>query len=414
MAKFLIASIYLFGSAAIGGAVGLFAGLPIGGLAGATLLLFVLQLRSGLAARKAQRAAQKEISSLKRANAAIELALHQTGARMEDMQKAIEARASAQGRKIVSELQVLESLMREFAGRISARAREEAAPEEIEQRAQDSTRSYLDALGEPELLETIRASLEENRVDLYLQPIVSLPQRKLRFYEALSRLRAEDGSVIMPAQYIKVASPAGLMSVVDNLLLFRCVQIVRRLTQKSRDIGVFCNISGDTLTDAEFFPQFLEYMQHNRDLASQIVFEFGQDAVAKSGAKGEANLTFLANLGFALSMDHIETLAIDFGRLKKIGFRHLKVRADTLLGGMGPARAAVGPEDFKKLLERHGLNLIVERVEDEKSVVQLLDYAVDFAQGYLFGEPRAVRDDPAKATERNEPSAPIIPFRRTA
>ena len=125
-------------------------------------------------------------------------------------------------------------------------------------RRQARSGAYIASLGEADLLETIRACLEENRVDLYLQPIVSLPQRKLRFYEALSRLRAEDGSVIMPAQYIKVAAPAGLMWVVDNLLLFRCVQIVRRLTQKSRDIGVFCNISGDTLADAEFFPQFLE------------------------------------------------------------------------------------------------------------------------------------------------------------
>ena len=57
------------------------------------------------------------------------------------------------------------------------------------------------------------------------------------------------------------------MSVVDNLLLFRCVQIVRRLTQKSREIGIFCNISGDTLADREFFPQFLDYMRVNRDLA---------------------------------------------------------------------------------------------------------------------------------------------------
>jgi len=414
MAKFLLAAIYLFGSAAVGGAVGLFAGSPTGGLVGATLFLFALQLQASVSARRNQRAAQKEISSLKRANAAIELALHQTDSKMEEMQKAIEAKASAQGRKIVSELQVLESLMREFAGKISVKAQEEPAPEQVEMRVQDSARSYLDALGEPELLETIRASLEENRVDLYLQPIVSLPQRKLRYYEALSRLRAEDGSVIMPAQYIKVAAPAGLMSVVDNLLLFRCVQIVRRLTQKSRDIGVFCNISGDTLTDAEFFPQFLEYMQHNRDLAGQIIFEFGQDAVAKAGVRGEENLAYLANLGFALSMDHIETLAVDFARLKKIGFRHIKLRADVLLGGMGQARSTVGPEDFKKLLERHGLNLIVERVEDEKSVVQLLDYAVDFAQGYLFGEPRAVRDDATKSPEKIEPSAPIIPFRKTA
>ena len=116
-------------------------------------------------------------------------------------------------------------------------------------------RAYVGTFGDKdELLETIRSSLEENRVDLYLQPIVSLPQRKLRYYEALSRLRDENGQVIMPAQYMQVAGQAGLMSVVDNLLLFRCVQIVRRLTQKSRDIGIFCNISGDTLADKRILP----------------------------------------------------------------------------------------------------------------------------------------------------------------
>jgi cyclic-di-GMP phosphodiesterase TipF (flagellum assembly factor) len=415
MTKFLIAAIMFFGSAAIGGAVGLFAGLPVGALVAAVLFLFGLQIQANMGARKTHRAAIREISKLKQANAIIEQTLGETQSKMDDMRQAIEAKANAQGRKIVSELQVLESLMREFAGKISNSAKNETAESElIERRATQSARGYLETLGEPELLETIRASLEQNRVDLYLQPIVSLPQRKLRFYEALSRLRAEDGSVIMPAQYIKVAAPAGLMSVVDNLLLFRCVQIVRRLTQKNRDIGVFCNISGDTLTDTEFFPQFLEYMQHNRDLAGQIIFEFGQDAVTKAGVQGEQNLAYLANLGFALSMDHVENLGVDFAKLKTLGFRHLKLNARTLLGGMGNARAAVGPEDFKTLLARNGLNLIVERVEDEKTVVQLLDYAVDFAQGYLFGEPRAVRDDAVKTTDRAEASAPILPFRKTA
>ena len=183
------------------------------------------------------------------------------------------------------------------------------------------------------------------------------------------------------------------MSVVDNLLLFRCVQIVRKLIHKSRGIGVFCNISGETLADAEFFPQFLEYMHHNRDLASQIVFEFDQRAVLNAGQKGEENLLYLSTLGFALSMDHVETLAMDFEKLKTLGFRHIKVRAETLIGGMAHAQAAVAAEDLKSLLARHGLNLIAERVENEKTVVQLLDYGVDFAQGYLFGEPQAVRED---------------------
>ena len=101
-------------------------------------------------------------------------------------------------------------------------------------------------------------------------------------------------------------------------------------------------------------------------------------------------------------MDHVETLALDFTKLKNMGFRHLKVRADTLTKGMGMAQAAVGAEDIKKLLERHGLNLIAERVEDEKTVLQLLDFAVDFAQGYLFGEPRALREDASTRRRRRK------------
>jgi cyclic-di-GMP phosphodiesterase TipF (flagellum assembly factor) len=300
--------------------------------------------------------------------------------------------------------------MRDFAGKVSRSAASIPRAPQKDQRGPAS--AYLNTMADKdELLETVRASLEENRVDLYLQPMVSLPQRKLRFYEALSRLRDKNGQIIMPSQYIEVAAPAGLMSVVDNLLLFRCVQIVRKLTQKSRDIGIFCNISGDTLADKEFFPQFLDYMRVNRDLAGQIIFEFDQRSVLKAGTEGEKNLTALATMGFALSMDHVESLALDFLRLKAIGFRHLKVRASTLTRGMNGAGAHVAAEDFKKLLSRHGLNLIAERVEDEKTVVQLLDYAVDYAQGYLFGEPRAVREDSLKPISAVEPAA-VVPFRR--
>jgi cyclic-di-GMP phosphodiesterase, flagellum assembly factor TipF len=385
-------------------------------LAGVALFLGASQIHAAFLRRTEKRKSRTDIARLKQSNKEFRVALEDTHAKIDEVKAAVEAKASAQNKKIISELQVLESLMRDFAGKIANKAAAAAPMAAAAPRAPMADgKNYLDKLGEPELLETIRAALEENRVDLYLQPIVSLPQRKLRFYEALSRLRAEDGAVIMPAQYMKVAAPAGLMSVVDNLLLFRCVQIVRRLTAKHKEIGVFCNISGDTLADAEFFPQFLEYMHHNRDLAPHIVFEFSQTAVLKAGAQGDSNLMYLSNLGFALSMDHVHTLALDFAKLKGLGFRHVKVKADTLTRGMQSANAAVAAEDFKNLLSRHGLNLIAERVEDEKTVVQLLDYNVDFAQGYLFGEPRAVREDGVKVPEFVAPQpTSIVPFKRSA
>ena len=221
-------------------------------------------------------------------------------------------------KKIVSELQVLESLMRDFAGKISEKAKDDSSGACRSGRAPDTApaaRLISTAFGHSDLLETIRASLEENRVDLYLQPIVSLPQRKLRYYEALSRLRAEDGTVIMPAQYINVAAPAGLMSVVDNLLLFRCVQIVRRLIQKNREhrhvlqhlrrhAGAMPNSSRNSWNTCT-----TTAISRRRSCSNSR-----RTPCLSAGAKGEENLTYLSSLGFALSMDHVETLALDFAR----------------------------------------------------------------------------------------------------
>jgi cyclic-di-GMP phosphodiesterase TipF (flagellum assembly factor) len=414
MTKALLTLSAFFICATLGAGLALFTGWPVAILSGIVAFLMLQQLGAAMTRRKDKRATARELAHLRKLALDFEAGLSDTRGRLEGLSHVIEERTSAQGRKIVAELQVLESLMREFAGRMSKSAAQVPhAPMPLQRGPAGAYAASMGAGGD--LLETIRTSLEENRVDLYLQPIVSLPQRKLRYYEALSRLRAEDGSVIMPAQYIQVAAGAGLMSVVDNLLLFRCVQIVRRLTQRSRDIGIFCNISGDTLADAEFFPQFVDYMQANKDLANQIIFEFNQDAVLKAGVVGEENLARLAELGFALSMDHVHTLALDFLRLKSLGFRYLKVRASTLTAGMSGAKASVAAEDFKRLLARNGLNLIAEHVEDEKTVVQLLDYAVDFAQGYLFGEPRAVREDTLRnvgATQPGREAAPVIPLRR--
>ena len=410
LTKALLTLSIFFVCATMGAAMALFTGWPVAILSGIVGFVCVQQVSAGFARRRDKRGIAREMSHLRQSHLDFETALEDTRSRLGELGGLIEQRANTQERKIVAELKVLETLMRDFAGKISRSAA--AVPAEPVKAQRGPASAYLNTLdNKGELLETIRSSLEENRVDLYLQPMVSLPQRKLRYYEALSRLRAENGDVIMPAQYIQVAGQAGLMSVVDNLLLFRCVQIVRRLTQKSRDIGIFCNISGETLADKEFFPQFLDYMRVNRDLAGQIVFEFSQEAFLKAGVEGEKNLTTLATMGFSLSMDHVESLALDFLRLKAIGFRHLKVRASTLTRGMTGAGAQVAAEDFKKLLTRHGLNLIAERVEDEKTVIQLLDYAVDYAQGYLFGEPRAVREESLKAVTPLE-SAPIIPFRK--
>jgi cyclic-di-GMP phosphodiesterase TipF (flagellum assembly factor) len=250
------------------------------------------------------------------------------------------------------------------------------------------------------LLETVRDALAHNRVDLYLQPVVSLPQRRIVFYESFSRLRDQTGRVMMPAEYLSVAEPEGLVSAIDNLLLFRCVQIVRRLAKSDRKVGIFCNISLASLGDDVFFPQFLDFLSKNKDLAGALIFELGQNAFSERGSVEARNMAKLADLGFRFSLDKVKDLDLDFADLSRADVKFLKISADVLLDQLLEVEGRLAlksmrdlqASDFAALTRRYGVEIIAEKVEAERQVIDILELDVGYGQGHLFGEPRAIRD----------------------
>ena len=248
-------------------------------------------------------------------------------------------------------------------------------------------------------LEAVRDALRQNRVDLHLQPIVTLPQRRVRFYEGFTRLRRADGEVIMPGEFLAEAESAGLLGVVDNMLLFRCVQIVRRLSERDRRVGVFCNVAMSSLEDETYFPQFLEFMRENQDLAGAMIFEIGVRNFNNRSNIAARNMSRLAELGFRFSLDKGEGLDFDLPELQSSGVRFVKVTGDRLLselvpGGQRPVSGivrSIAPEDVSAVFMRYGVDLIAEKVEDEKSVIELLDFEIPFGQGHVFGAPRPIK-----------------------
>ena len=219
---------------------------------------------------------------------------------------------------------------------------------------------------------------------------MTLPQRKVRYYEALSRLKAENGDLVAAGDFLAYAEAGALMPKLDNLSALRCVQVVRRLLLKNRDIGLFCNLSGATLTDAGF-PQFLEFMDANRAIAPALVFEFTQSAVRAMGPIEHESLAALAERGFRFSIDNLTDLRVEARELNERGFRFVKAPAALLFNRVGAASTDIHPADFSDLLGRFGIDLIAERIENESTVVDLLDYDVRFGQGFLFSPPRPVR-----------------------
>jgi cyclic-di-GMP phosphodiesterase TipF (flagellum assembly factor) len=362
-------------------------------LAGCLGLCFALHALIGQGAMR--RALEGEIEAVREAHRLLADTLDALVRKTYDLSTQFELAGAERSDQLASEVRMLEDLVQRMSQDISARL--SGLQPHGQDLASPEGRRSRQAVA---LIETVRSALAENRVDLYLQPVVNLPQRKTVFYESFSRLRDETGRILMPAEYLTVAEPEGLISAIDNLLLFRCVQIVRRLAKQDRKVGIFCNISMASLGDDVFFPQFLEFLADNRDLAGALIFEIGQAAFEERGGVEARNMAKLADLGFRFSLDKVTNLDLDFQDLQRADVKFLKVTAEVLLDQLleiegRPALKALSDihaADFAALAARWGLEVVAEKVESERQVVDILDLEIGYGQGHLFGEPRAIRE----------------------
>lgn len=348
------------------------AGLGLGLIAALCHVALSVMLRHDMMAER--------IEDLEAAQAEMRKTLDSHESELAQLHWQVENDTSRRSDELVAEMRVLHGLLarlqeqreegRQPGGTGPARA---ARPDES---AED--------LDDDEVTSIVRNALETNRIDLYLQPIVALPSRKTLYYEAYSRIRNEAGTIVYPRQYLHLAEREGLISNLDNLLMFRCVQVVRQSEKRHPDRQFFVNISSATLSDESFITQFMEFMENNAALAGRIILEIAQSDIKGMDRVIESRLAALSGAGFSFSMDHVTDLDIDFHGLHLKGFRFIKIGAPTFFGQEGPLHRA----DFNEAVKRNGLRLILEKIEDDATLVELLDHDVELGQGYLFGAPR--------------------------
>lgn len=388
---------YLFLSLAAGGLIWRNGG---GWGAGAASFMAVFAFFFGVHSLVARiletRALRRDLDAVRKAQAILLTQVERVDARVTEVVETVADDALRRSEELTNEVQMLEDLVQRMGERLEERL---SAPA--------PTRSPMAVRQSAAVLETVRDALAENRVDLYLQPVVGLPQRRTAFYESFSRLRDGSGRVMMPAEFLAVAEPEGLVTSIDNLLLFRCVQIVRRLAKQDRKIGIFCNVSTASLADETFFPQFLELMSANRDLAGALIFEVGQAAFdARTGIEAR-NMGKLADLGFRFSLDKVTDLDLDFQDLARSDVKFVKIGAKMMLDELTETNDGLvfrslpdlAAEDFANLTRRYGVEIIAEKVESERQTVDILELDIAYGQGNLFGEPRPIRDSVLQETD---------------
>jgi len=370
--------------------------------AGGVVTVFLLQLHLLMTRGKAE---QKKIEA--RVDS-IETAQKDTAVRTDVLEARTDAIESTLNHELTERRDALVTEMRQLEGLIGK------LTNKFDTRLTQAGTSQVVGPEDDAILREVKTALHENRVDLHLQPIVSLPQRRVSFYEGFTRLRRADGSLIMPAEFLDAARRAGLMGVVDNLMLYRSVEIVRRLTKRDRRVGVFCNVSASSLSDKQFFPVFLDHMRENKDLAGALIFELQEQRFMNASEDMRRAMRELSSLGFRFSLDHAATIALDLPKLQEAGVRFVKVKGEKLIGELSDSNGArpksminrqISGEEVATVFSRYGVTLIAEKMEEEVSVVEVLEYAIPYGQGHIFGAARPIK---SSLMEETAPPAALV------
>jgi cyclic-di-GMP phosphodiesterase TipF (flagellum assembly factor) len=242
----------------------------------------------------------------------------------------------------------------------------------------------------------VMQAFEADRIELHLQPVVALPQRKVRFYEALARLRLLDGTLLGPTEFLRVLERFGRAPDFDRRMIGRAVAVARHLVARGSEAIVGVNLTARSIREPGFLHSLARITEAAPDVVGKLVLEFPQDAWRALDRDQKEALAILREQGVPLSLDRAVDLAFDARTLADLGVRFLKLPAEMMLAAAEEDERRgggydIGVRDFAAILRREGIRLVVERVEREDMVPALVDLGVPLAQGFVFAAPRAIR-----------------------
>ncbi|MCB1783178.1 MAG: EAL domain-containing protein [Alphaproteobacteria bacterium] len=236
--------------------------------------------------------------------------------------------------------------------------------------------------------ELLHAAVEARKIEAFMQPIMKLPKRQMAFYEVFARVRAKPGLYLPAERYMPIAVQEALMARIDNTLLLHSLFLIRKDRDKpGGPNGFFLNISPRILKDRHFMNDLLRFLARNRKLAPLLIFEMTQTEFFNVSVSEHKILEALGKLGCRFSLDHVAEVPGNVMELQDRNVRFIKISVSAFPDAKGSARQVADIAAKKRALEEAGIDIIAAQIETEEDLRGLLDYDLQYGQGYLFGKP---------------------------
>ena len=261
------------------------------------------------------------------------------------------------------------------------------------------------------IIEQIRTGFKSDLFDVFYQPIVDMMTNKPVGFEALVRLRGEDGKMIPPSHFIPVAEDKGLVSDIMDYVCAAVAKDAAKLSQLYADIKtkpyININVAPSQMRN---MPRVIKALKCAQFGGLTINVEMTESSMFVGGSV-ESHIQDFKDAGFKVAIDDFGTGYSSIQRLNKSAFNTLKID-QSFVQNIHSSKDYDFLAAIFKLAQTGAENVIIEGIETLEQKLLVMKLGIRYAQGYFFCRPMDLNGlmaylSPAVPSTTDVDSAPL-------
>ncbi|GAA1871153.1 putative bifunctional diguanylate cyclase/phosphodiesterase [Asanoa iriomotensis] len=233
----------------------------------------------------------------------------------------------------------------------------------------------------------LRTALDNDEIEVYFQPKVTLADRRLIGVECLARWEHPVHGAVPPEDFVAVAEHTGQLARLTEAVLKEGLKRCRDWSATDHPLSIAVNLSARTLIDPDFPTRVQELLGEYGVAPHRLTFEIKEEGVLDGTDRPMPTLRRLRDIGVRLSVDDFGTGYSSLSYLRRLPVHEVKVDSVFVQGmATDPADLAI-VNAVVTLSQQFGLTVVAEGVESELTLELLQDIGCEIGQGFLFSRP---------------------------
>jgi len=246
------------------------------------------------------------------------------------------------------------------------------------------------------IADDIIRALNDRRMMIALQPIVTSQSHEPELYECLLRMRRMDGSVVSAGEFIPVAEQFGLAKLIDHRVLELAIELLRTMPK----VKLALNVSAATTTNPEWISALESLTGKDRSILERITIEITETTAISDVKAAIEFVSSLKTLGCRVALDDFGAGYTSFRSLRDLGVDMVKIDGSFIENLGTDAEDEMFVRTLIDLARSFGVVTVGEWVGDERTVQLLEKAGVSYMQGYFFGAPELTKDEDGREAQK--------------